>query len=126
MARQKPRTQHATIVQRFSIRLRELRTSRGMTQSELARLASVASSYVARLEGAAASPGIDLVQRLASALGTTPHDLLPLADAPDPVATLRERARTAFERLVSAADRDTLLMLTPLLAKLAEGAERRG
>ncbi len=126
MAREKPKTQHATIVRRFSVRLRELRTSRGMTQAELARLASVASSYVARLEGAAASPGIDLVQRLASALGTTPHELLPLTDPPDPITVLKERAKTAFERLVNAADRDTLLMLTPLLAKLAEGAERRG
>lgn len=126
MAKKKPKTEHAPIVSRFAVRLRELRSSRGMTQAELARQARVATSYVARLEGAAASPGIDLVQRLATALGTTPHDLLPLAETPDTANILRERARAVFERLVDAADRETLLFVTPLLTKLAEGAEKRG
>ncbi len=125
MAKRKPRIQHVPIVERFAVRLRELRTSRGMTQAELARRARVTTSYVGRLEGAGASPGIDLVQRLAAALGATPHDLLPLAETPDTETVLRERARSAFDRLVGAADRETLLMTVPLLAKLAENAERR-
>jgi len=125
MAKKKPKTQHAEIVSRFAARLRELRVSRGQTQADLGRSARVATSYVARLEAAGASPGIDLVQRLAAALGTTPHDLLPLEDSPDTETILRERARSAFDRLVGAADRETLLMVTPLLTKLAENAERR-
>jgi hypothetical protein len=37
---------------------------------------------------------------------------------------LRDRARGLFEGLIAAADRETLLMLTPLLAQLGEAARR--
>lgn len=125
MAKRKPRIQHAAIVDRFAARLRELRLSRGMTQLELARQARVTTSYVGRLEAGGAAPGIDLVERLAAAIGTTAHDLLPLTEMPDTEAVLRGRAKGAFDRLLEAADRETLLMVTPLLTKLAESAERR-
>jgi len=55
----------------FAARLREVRVSRGMTQVELGRRAHVTASYVWRLESGGAAPGIDLVARLARALGTT-------------------------------------------------------
>ena len=57
--------EHAEIVQRFASRLREVRSSRGLTQAELARAAQVTASYIWRLESAGAAPGIDLVSRLA-------------------------------------------------------------
>jgi hypothetical protein len=37
---------------------------------------------------------------------------------------LRDRARGLFDALMSAADRETLLMLTPLLAQLGEAARK--
>lgn len=63
--------------------------------------------------------------RLARALGTTTHGLLPATAAPDTAAVLRDRARALFDALLAAADRETLLMLNPLLARLAEASERR-
>jgi transcriptional regulator with XRE-family HTH domain len=108
----------------FAARLREVRRSRGMTQAELSRRANVTASYVWRLESGGAAPGIDLVARLARALGTTSHDLLPAAAAPDTMAVLRDQARGLFEALLAAADRETLLMLNPLLARLVEASER--
>jgi transcriptional regulator with XRE-family HTH domain len=96
-----------------------------MTQAELGRRASVTASYVWRLESGGAAPGIDLVARLARALGTTSHDLLPEAAPPDTEAALRERARALFDALLAVADRETLLMLNPLLARLTEAAGRR-
>jgi transcriptional regulator with XRE-family HTH domain len=112
-------------VRLFAARLREVRQARGLTQAELGRRAHVTASYVWRLENAGASPGIDLVARLAAALETTSHDLLPVAAAPpDTVADLRALARTRFESLVGTADREMLLMLDQLLARLAGAAER--
>src|SRR5437773_11769176 len=113
------------VVRLFAARLREVRVSRGMTQAELARRAHVTAGYVWRLESGGAAPGIDLVARLARALGTTSHDLLPESAPPDPEAVLRERARGPFDALLATADRETLLMLNPLLARLAESSGRR-
>jgi transcriptional regulator with XRE-family HTH domain len=124
MARRKSRIEHDEIVQLFAARLRELRRSRGLTQTELARGAGVTPTYIGRLESAGASPGIDLVDRLARALGTTTHDLLPTTARPDTLAMLREQARRLFDGLVQAADRETLQMLCPLLARLGESPDR--
>ena len=120
MAKRKTIVHHAEIVQRFASRLRELRRSRGMTQIELSRQSQVTVSYIWKLESAGAAPGIDLVDRLATALGTTPTDLLPNSTTPDTNAILRNQARKLFDALLVTADRETLLMLNPLLARLVE------
>tara|TARA_R100001132_G_scaffold10300_1_gene9837 strand:- start:9577 stop:9969 length:393 start_codon:yes stop_codon:yes gene_type:complete len=125
MGKKKIQIQHAEIVNRFGIRLRELRRSRGLTQAKLAQEARLTASYVGRLEVGGASPGIDLVQRLADALGTTVHDLLPTEKSPDTEATLKKRAKDLFDDLMKSADRETLLMLVPLLARLGESPTRR-
>jgi transcriptional regulator with XRE-family HTH domain len=126
MAKRKATIKHAEIVARFAARLRELRHSRGMTQAALAAQAHVTVSYIGRLESGGAAPGIDLVDRLAAALGTTVTDLLPTTARPDTDAVLRGQARTLFDALLQAADRETLLMLNPLLARLNEASARGG
>jgi transcriptional regulator with XRE-family HTH domain len=125
MAKREPPIRHAQIVGLFAERLKELRRSRGMTQQELGRAAKITTSYVGRLEAGGAAPGIDLVARLATALGVTVYDLLPTEASPDIEADLRGRAKTLFDGLIAAADRETLLMLCPLLARLAESPTRR-
>jgi transcriptional regulator with XRE-family HTH domain len=81
-------------------------------------------SYIGRLEAGGAAPGIDLADRLARALGTTMTDLLPTTAPPDTLAVLRDQARQLFDSLVQAADREALLMLNPLLARLNESMNR--
>lgn len=127
MAKKKGRKEieHAKVVLRFAARLRELRNSRGMTQAELAHQASVTASYVWRLESGGAAPGIDLVDRLAVALGTTAADLLPASGPADSLPVLREQARKLFETLMTEGDRETLLLLNPLMARLLESPTRR-
>ncbi|MCE9561786.1 MAG: helix-turn-helix domain-containing protein [Planctomycetes bacterium] len=120
----KKRVKQEECVTRFAARLKEVRASRGMTQVELAKKAQVTASYIWRLESGGAAPGIDLVERLAVALGTTTHDLLPLTAPPDTLALLQEQAKSLFERLLKATDREGLMMLNPLLARLLEAAER--
>lgn len=124
-AKRKRRVEQAEIVKGFAARLREARRSRGLTQADLAARAKVTPSYVGRLEAAAVAPGIDLLDRLARALGVVAADLLPSGDPPDPAGLLREQAQALFGTLLSSADRETLLMLNPLLARLLEAPNRR-
>lgn len=124
MAKRKPRIEQAEVVRLFAARLRELRHSMGLTQAELARQADVTVSYVSKLESGATAPGIDLVDRLARALGTTGRDLQPTTAPPDTQAALRDRARHLFHALLQVADREALQMLCPLLARLLESTNR--
>lgn len=107
-------------VRLFAGRLREVRLSRGLTQVELGRRANVTASYIWRLESAGASPGIDLVARLAQALETTSHDLLPSTAPSVSAKVLGDQVRGRLEIIVRTADRELLLMLDQLLARLAE------
>lgn len=125
MAKKKPTIKQAEIVELFAARLREVRSPRGLTQAELARQAKVALSYIWKLESGAAAPGIDLLARLASALGTTPQDLLPTTPQPDSITLRRDQAKKHFEELLESADQPTLMMLCPLLARLGESPTRR-
>jgi transcriptional regulator with XRE-family HTH domain len=118
--RKKTRIAHAEVVRRFADRLRELRHSRGMTQAELARVAQVSAVYVGRLEGGRAAPGIDLVDRLARALGTSLPELLPTAPPPETLAVLKEQARTLLDGLFRTTDKETFLLLNPFLRLLAD------
>ncbi len=129
MARQrkpkKTKIEHAEVVGRFARRLKELRVERGMTQAELAEKADVTATYVSKLESAGAAPGIDLVEKLAVALGVGVTDLIPLTEPADTLAVPREQARVLFEALVKTADSQTLALLNPFLLVLAESAGRR-
>src|SRR5436190_22632819 len=104
MRARKSRIKQGEIVEHFAARLRELRHSRGMTQVELARQAHVTPSYIGRLESAGAAPGIDLLDRLAKALGTSLHDLLPTITPAETLPILRDQARKLFETLIQIAD----------------------
>lgn len=118
--RKKQKIAHAESVRLFAARLREIRLSRGMTQAELAHQGQVSEAYIGRLERAEGEPGIDLVDRLAKALGTTSADLLPTASPPDELKVLQEQAKALFEGILESADRDTLLLLNPMLRLIAD------
>ena len=117
--------QHHEIVLRFANRLRELRRTRGMTQKELAERAELTETYLSRLESAGAAPGIDLVARLATALGATVHELLPLADPPDTLALLREQANALVGTIGKTGDQTTLSLLNQILTLVAEANAKR-
>ena len=122
--KRKARIEHEEVVERFAGRLRELRTERGMTQAELAESSGVTATYVSKLEGAGAAPGIDLVQKLAAALGVSAADLIP-GGIPDEVEVARRQAEKLFAALMRTADRQTFALLNPFLALLADSAGKR-
>jgi transcriptional regulator with XRE-family HTH domain len=115
----------AGVVRLFAERLRELRRSRGMTQAELARLAEVSVTHLSELENADIAPGIDLVDRLARALGTIVADMLPSAGPAEPLPVLREQAERLFSALRDKGDHEAFLRLNPILALLVEAANKR-
>src|SRR5580658_698596 len=80
----------ATVL-RLAARLRVVREERGLTQSELATRSKCAQTYVSKVEQGTLSPGVDMVGRLAAALGTTAADLL-LEDPVDELPALAGRA----------------------------------
>jgi transcriptional regulator with XRE-family HTH domain len=98
------------------------RTAAGLTQTALARRAHLTLTYVGRLEAARAAPGIDTVGRLADALETTIHELLPLTIPPETFGSLKERARGYIDQLFQIADPDVTKAVTLLLGQLADGA----
>ena len=122
--KRKRRIEQAEVVKLFAARLRERRLGTGLTQNELAHLAHVTPTYIGRLEAAGAAPGIDTVDRLASALGTTMHDLLPLTQPPDTLATLKGRGKMLFDELLQKTDRELMQVVVPLLARLVEAPAR--
>ena len=121
----KKKIEHEEVVARFARRLKELRVERGMTQAELAERAEVTTTYVSKLENAGAAPGIDLVQKLATALGVGVNSLFPDESPDDPTAVSREQARHLFDALLKVADAQTLALLNPVLALLVESAGKR-
>lgn len=123
MPQRKKTIRYDEIVDRFAQRLRELGLTRGMSQAELARHAEVTTNYTSRLEGGGTAPGIDLAARLAAALGVAVAELLPTTAADD-LAVTRQQAKRLFDELLRKEDRAVLLLLTQLLARLAEATNR--
>jgi transcriptional regulator with XRE-family HTH domain len=68
----------------FGDRVRAWRETRGFKQAELARRSGLDTATISRIEhGKQANPAADTVQRLATALGITPVELM--QDSPVPV-----------------------------------------
>lgn len=66
---------HDPLVQ-LAHNLKVIRTSRGLTQENVANLAGLALSDVGRVERAQRDPGVRVLTRIAYGLGVTPADLL--------------------------------------------------
>jgi transcriptional regulator with XRE-family HTH domain len=118
------RINQAPIVRSFAERLRVVRLARNMTQAQLGDQAGVPASYISDLEQAKAAPGIDLVARLAEALGTSPTDLIS-AGTGRSAADLRGEVREVVDGLLSDASPDVLAALNALLPLLRELSTRR-
>lgn len=66
----------------LAINLRKIRQARGLSQEELAHRAEIDRTYISALERSVYAAGIDVVDRLARALGVEAADLLTRPAAP--------------------------------------------
>ncbi|RWC39569.1 MAG: XRE family transcriptional regulator [Mesorhizobium sp.] len=62
----------------FAINLRQIRTSSGLTQEELAERAGLSARYIGSIERADVSASVTVLGRIADALGVEPHTLVRL------------------------------------------------
>lgn len=121
----KPRKTQADVVGAFARRLRDIRVQRGLSQTRLARKSGVNLSYLNKLERAEATPGLDLIARLADGLGVPLSELVAEGEpAKEALPALREMATENFGRAVGKAGRQELLMLS-LLGSLLDSAMSR-
>lgn len=75
----------------FARNLKALRLAKGLSQEELAHLADIDRTYISSIERCVYNASIDVVERLASALGVEASDLLLRPPRPIPRATSRAR-----------------------------------
>lgn len=70
-------------VESIGIRIKQFRLAAKLTQGQLAELASIDNNNLSRIENGKATPTLETVLKLSSALHITPNDLLLLSyDAP--------------------------------------------
>ncbi len=104
-------------------RMRELRTQRGFSQEQLARLVDVGHQQVWRYENGNAVPSAEIAARIAQALGTSSDYLLGLSDDPSP-QKVRGDLSPDEEALIAAWRRgDTIGAMRIILAR--EGGSDR-
>ncbi|MCZ7645675.1 MAG: helix-turn-helix domain-containing protein [Planctomycetota bacterium] len=115
---------HEPIVAVFAQRLREHRRRAGLKQRELANKAHLSVSYVTRLERALTAPGIDLVEKLAGALGIAVTDLL-ASEPADPYPVLKAQAERRLSSILGKQDSVALAALVPILAALDDSIAAR-
>lgn len=63
------------IKQRFGLRVKELRKLKGLSQEKLANLADIDRTYLPTIEKGERNVSIEVVERLASALGVSIKDM---------------------------------------------------
>jgi len=116
---------HDQIVHDFAAKLREERHRKGLSQRELAVLARVNIGYQGKLERGEAAPGIDLLGRLAEALGVAPGALLgpPVVASNSP--RLKDIVRRRMEEILRRNDTVTLEALAVITAHIEDSLGRR-
>ena len=60
----------------FGMRLQQIRTDAGLSQSALAREVETSQSAISQMESGERQPSFDMLRRLAKALGVSPSHLL--------------------------------------------------
>lgn len=68
-------TKISTLAKKFAVRIKFERVKRRYSQEKLAELAGIGRSTLTQIEAQTSSPTLDVVEKLASALGYEPYEL---------------------------------------------------
>lgn len=63
------------VMQNISVKLREIRISKNLTQAKLAQMSNIGRATIGDIENEIHLPRVDIAIRLARALGTTVEDI---------------------------------------------------
>lgn len=66
----------STLAKKFATRVRFERIKRKYSQEKLAELAGIGRSTLTQIEAQTSSPTLDIVEKIASALGFEPYEML--------------------------------------------------
>ncbi len=69
-------TKISTLAKKFALRIKFERVKRRYSQEKLAELAGIGRSTLTQIEAQTSSPTLDVVEKLANALGYEPYELL--------------------------------------------------
>jgi transcriptional regulator with XRE-family HTH domain len=109
----------AEILVQFGRRLRDLRRERELSQAVLAERADVTSEHVSRIERALVGPSLEVIDRLAQALGVEVKALFEFGTARPADTTFVQLADIV--RRGSADDRRLLLRLADTIVQYRSG-----
>ena len=112
------------MVARFARQLKSVREERRLSQHELAKAAGISLELPLAPGAGPVRPGIDLVDRLATALATSIPELLP-SEIIDPTEMLKVRAASELDSIFKLASPADLKVLVSLLALLKRDVSRR-
>ncbi|HEX7167337.1 MAG TPA: XRE family transcriptional regulator [Acidimicrobiales bacterium] len=113
------RVDHERALGRLAEGLRQLRSARGLSQSEVARAAGVSPSAVSQAEAGHRGLGLDTVVAIAEGFGISIDELL--GTAPDPGYVIARRDRSSSRRGLIALLDDPLAGLRAYLVSLGPG-----
>lgn len=105
------------LIESFASNLARLRTERGLSKSDLAKRALADVSHIGRLERLGGIPSLDLVARLAEAMGVSTAELIaPDAERHESIEPLRKQIRGLLEHTLARATKPELHALAILIA----------
>jgi transcriptional regulator with XRE-family HTH domain len=81
---------HAPVVKHVAAHIKAARKQRALSQAELARRAGISLSYLARVELGRSSIGVDMLGRIADAIGVPPDSLLRGVSVTEDSASLKQ------------------------------------
>ncbi|MDW8006457.1 MAG: helix-turn-helix transcriptional regulator [Thermomicrobium sp.] len=103
-------------------RIRALREAQGLRQEDLAARAMVNQSYLSQIENGKRDPSLDVLERIADALGIPVADLL---REPETEAPTHEDFAVWYALIERATERDRRLAMEILARSLRENPERQ-
>ena len=110
----------STIQERIGKRIQQLRDAAGLTQSQLADRAGVNAEHISRIERAEKGPSIELLDRVAGALGVSIKALFDFEEEP-----AEDARKTAIASLLDSADDRTRDVAEAVLEVLIRKLEER-
>ena len=116
-----PRKQAASKQEGFAERLRNLRTQRSLSQTELGELVAIHYTHIGRYERGTSRPSADTLNRMAQALGVSTDYLLEGNNEQAACAHFEDRQLLErFQEIQQLSDDDKRVMLVFLDAFLAK------
>ena len=123
---QKKHIKHHKIVKTVAERVRRARQRLGMSQQDLARKAQASLTYIGKLERGENSVGVDMLARLAEALGIHPAALL-ADDEPNQFncEVVRSQFQKQAAKILARNDLTSLISFSSIMAHVDNSLSRR-